>query len=456
MPRLSLCVVARDEEELLPGLLASVRGAVDELVLVDTGSADGTRALAREAGAVVVEQPWRDDFSAPRNLALAHATGDFVLVLDADERLVPGAGAAIRRALRDAAFDVGFVRLHNADRLDAAPEDVVAGRARLGQPGLLPRLLRRAGGLRYEGVVHESVAAWFVARGSRGAPVDADVVHLGAIPAVRDARGKRARNVGLLRARAAREPDDVTALGYLAMELFEAGALAEAAEVAERGWAILDAQPPHRPVRRLAVARALVALKQGAPERAAECAERVERRDGPDPDLGFLRGCAAELLALRRPAGAERARHLEAAVAAHLAAMEAVRAGGHEQILAATPAMVLTRLGVALLLLGRAREAIAAFEGARAAGASGPARVGEAEAHLAAGDPGRALALVEPALDERPDGWIVAACAARALGADADARALLAQALRRAAAGLALPHLAERARALEAALQRAA
>jgi glycosyltransferase involved in cell wall biosynthesis len=87
-PRLTLCLIAKDVELLLPGCLASVKGVVDEIVLVDTGSTDRTVAIAREAGAKVLFRPWDDDFAAPRNLAAGEATGDWILQLDPDEELL--------------------------------------------------------------------------------------------------------------------------------------------------------------------------------------------------------------------------------------------------------------------------------------------------------------------------------------------------------------------------------
>ncbi|MEM9156937.1 MAG: tetratricopeptide repeat protein, partial [Cyanobacteria bacterium P01_F01_bin.33] len=69
--------------------LHSVRDFVDELVVVDTGSTDGTPAIARDCGAQVFEFDWRDDFAAARNVSLSHANGDWILVLDADEAFVP-------------------------------------------------------------------------------------------------------------------------------------------------------------------------------------------------------------------------------------------------------------------------------------------------------------------------------------------------------------------------------
>lgn len=84
---LSACVIARDEEERLPACLASV-AFCDEIVVVDSGSRDRTVAVARAAGARVVEHPWRG-FSAQRNVALDHARSDWILEIDADERVSP-------------------------------------------------------------------------------------------------------------------------------------------------------------------------------------------------------------------------------------------------------------------------------------------------------------------------------------------------------------------------------
>jgi tetratricopeptide (TPR) repeat protein len=92
-------MIVRDEAESLAACLASVRDVVDEMVVVDTGSEDDTVAIARAAGAVVRHLPWPGDFAAARNAALRWVTGDWVLVLDADERLRPEAIAPLRHAM---------------------------------------------------------------------------------------------------------------------------------------------------------------------------------------------------------------------------------------------------------------------------------------------------------------------------------------------------------------------
>src|SRR5204863_5400745 len=85
LPRLSLCMIVKNEERFLRNCLESVKDIVDEMVIVDTGSTDSTLDIAREYGAKVIPHVWKDDFSEARNVSLDHATGDWALWLDADE-----------------------------------------------------------------------------------------------------------------------------------------------------------------------------------------------------------------------------------------------------------------------------------------------------------------------------------------------------------------------------------
>lgn len=84
---LSLCMIVRNEEKHIIKCLKSVRDIVDEMIVVDTGSTDRTKDLAAAFGAQVFDFEWNDDFSAARNLSLSKATGDWILVLDADEAI---------------------------------------------------------------------------------------------------------------------------------------------------------------------------------------------------------------------------------------------------------------------------------------------------------------------------------------------------------------------------------
>src|SRR5437762_2853976 len=96
---ISLCMIAKDEEETIGQSLASARAFVDEMIVVDTGSTDRTVEIAKAAGAKVFHFPWQNDFAAARNAAIEHATGDWILSLDADETLDSDHAANLRAVI---------------------------------------------------------------------------------------------------------------------------------------------------------------------------------------------------------------------------------------------------------------------------------------------------------------------------------------------------------------------
>ncbi|MEA5509278.1 glycosyltransferase [Crocosphaera sp. UHCC 0190] len=87
MTKISLCMIVKNEQENLPKCLESVKGIVDEMVVMDTGSTDKTIEIAQEFGAIIPTFEWGNDFAEARNEALKYVTGDWVLILDADEVL---------------------------------------------------------------------------------------------------------------------------------------------------------------------------------------------------------------------------------------------------------------------------------------------------------------------------------------------------------------------------------
>lgn len=98
---LSLCIIAKDEEAFLDDCLSSVNGLVDEIIVVDTGSTDKTKEIAKKHGAKIFDFSWNDDFSAARNEAISHAKGDWILALDADEGVAKTSHEQIRECIKD-------------------------------------------------------------------------------------------------------------------------------------------------------------------------------------------------------------------------------------------------------------------------------------------------------------------------------------------------------------------
>lgn len=214
-PTLSVCLIVRDEADMLGPCLESVARLADQLVVVDTGSTDDTVAIAEAHGAEVHHFAWVDDFAAARNASLDAAAGDFVLVLDADERLAPGAADAIRAVMAAEPADAPpTVYLPLIDNRDAAGQALGAD--------FMPRLWRNRPGLRFTGRVHEQIG-----RGVDGLRRAFDdrirIRHLGYDPALAAARGKRARNRALLEAERAERPDDPTIAFYIAKEDYAEG-----------------------------------------------------------------------------------------------------------------------------------------------------------------------------------------------------------------------------------------
>lgn len=99
MGTLTLSMIVKNEEKYLRDCLESVKGIVDDIVIVDTGSTDNTLEIAKEYKAKIYHFDWINDFSAARNYALQYSLGDWILYLDADERLDPGSKNEIKRII---------------------------------------------------------------------------------------------------------------------------------------------------------------------------------------------------------------------------------------------------------------------------------------------------------------------------------------------------------------------
>jgi tetratricopeptide (TPR) repeat protein len=99
-PSLSLCMIVRNEEKYFPRCLQSLKPLVDEMIVVDTGSTDSTRDIAEIFGATVFEFEWNDDFAAARNHSIDQASGDWILVMDADEVIASYDHQSLRDLIR--------------------------------------------------------------------------------------------------------------------------------------------------------------------------------------------------------------------------------------------------------------------------------------------------------------------------------------------------------------------
>ncbi len=198
MASITLCMMVKDESQFLAACLDSARDAVDSMVIIDTGSTDGTRDIARAAGAELHEIPWRNHFSDMRNETLARATGDWILILDGDEALDDHAASAIRALdLSEAGPDAYAFEVINY----TSDEITVAESNSLHQV----RLIRNLPELRYSGVVHNQLMDSRTGKAPTTDNAAVRVHHFGYLPSVWERKNKRDRLV-LLEEAVAAEP----------------------------------------------------------------------------------------------------------------------------------------------------------------------------------------------------------------------------------------------------------
>ncbi|MFT8887944.1 MAG: glycosyltransferase family 2 protein [Ethanoligenens sp.] len=146
--KISACTIAKNEEDNIARSLDSYRDFVDEIIVVDTGSTDGTVRIAEQCGATVLHFDWCDDFAAAKNFALDQANGDWIVFLDADEYFCPDCGKRLREAIAIAeqrGNNCVGCRMKNIDRVTGE------SRAEVFQIRLFQK------GLRYRYPIHESL-----------------------------------------------------------------------------------------------------------------------------------------------------------------------------------------------------------------------------------------------------------------------------------------------------------
>ncbi|HLC40445.1 MAG TPA: tetratricopeptide repeat protein [Methylomirabilota bacterium] len=216
-PTISLCMIVKNEEDYLADCLESAKPFVDEIVVVDTGSTDRTVQIAGIFGAKLFHFAWCNDFAAARNESLLHATGDWILVLDADERLTQGSGALMKKLVQDPAAVAYVVKL-------VCPKQDHGGMVRL---GWLPRLFRNRIGVRYQGIIHEQVVPSLVGKG-KIVVSEITLDHRGYLKNADEMHQKALRNIQLLERQVREDPQDAMAWFHLAEAYNGVGRLEEA------------------------------------------------------------------------------------------------------------------------------------------------------------------------------------------------------------------------------------
>ncbi len=237
-PSLGVCMIVKNEEQVLSQALDSITKEAEEVVVMDTGSTDQTLTILadyaqRYPHVRYAEIPWNDDFSAARNAAFAKATTDWVLFLDADEYVKPDFIPRLRLELNQHDTDAYcFKVLSVLENGDIDPHTSLGG---------VPRLFQNTGAYRFEGRIHEVVYHEERETLRYVYPKHLPIYHVGYRPAVVEEKQKSTRDRELMENAIAEAPESRSSkrlYGILAQDYLNAGNFERARHYLEAGLAL--------------------------------------------------------------------------------------------------------------------------------------------------------------------------------------------------------------------------
>lgn len=227
---LSACLIVKNEAITLDRCLASLQGVVDEIIVVDTGSTDETINIANEHGAIVTHFDWDGDFSHARNASLDLASGEYALVIDADEYLDDKQKEGLRTFLETNHPEALMIRQRNYLGQLSEIRSVL--------PLNVMRIFRAYH--RYEGSIHEQISLSVERTKKPVVFFDLDFHHVGYLQDFMLQKGKTSRNRELLYQELAHDPNNLFHLSNLMAEHLVVGELDDARRLGKRSLSILN------------------------------------------------------------------------------------------------------------------------------------------------------------------------------------------------------------------------
>lgn len=210
MNDLSLCMIVKDEEVVLEGFLNKIKGLADEIIIVDTGSKDKTKEIARKFTDKVYGYRWNDDFSEARNFSLAKATKEWILVLDADEKISKSDLIKIKKiiGIKNSFAGYSFLQKTYAEEEFPFKFKKIKHKTFKGYTfRRMTRLFRNDKRIRFEYPIHETVVESIMRMGGRINPLDINIDHYPSSNSKKDANDKNQLYLKLLKKKIKRYPE---------------------------------------------------------------------------------------------------------------------------------------------------------------------------------------------------------------------------------------------------------
>lgn len=280
----SLCMIVKNEADCLGRCLESMKGLVDEIIIVDTGSTDNTVEIAKQYGAVIKTYQWNNDFSQARNYSLSLATKEWILVLDADEYLRTEDTDLFISAINNQAIDSYYIKTLNFTEANKNESCMI---------NLNHRLFKNNKGFHYISPIHEQLV--------NEQPVtslvsDIGFYHTGYLKEVVNAKKKPNRNSEILQSILEKNPNDAFHQFNLANEMFQLGKYSEAIELYDKAYTNSTSQQGYMPKLMIFRINALIANHED--KKALMAANEGLKHFPGFTHLMFLKGTIEEKLGL--------------------------------------------------------------------------------------------------------------------------------------------------------------
>ncbi len=278
--KLSVCMIVRDNEDIIRPCLESIRPWVDEMIVVDTGSDDRTPQIAEEYGAQLFHFPWCDDFSAARNVSLEKASGEWLFWMDSDDTISAECGQRLR-ALADGEHlpnVLGYImQVHCPGGNDAGiREHTVVDHV---------KLFRNRPDIRFEGRIHEQVLMPIRRLGGEIAWTDIYVTHSGSDRSEEAQKRKISRDLRILQKDLEERPSHPFVLFNFAMTHAESDNFEEAIQWCQKCLEHSQLHESHVPKTYAYLANCYLQLEQN--ESALEICRQARKHFPTDPELLF-------------------------------------------------------------------------------------------------------------------------------------------------------------------------